>query len=184
MDQGRRRQTRRPALLRNDRRGSARSVGVRNSCDHRRARRPPASSNPSGASPPFRRRCHPPPEPERVPTRNDEPSANNARTNRNRSRRAQRGRSTTELRIVEEHSSRRPILWSGLRPRTGGGTPRAIARIEVRAIDSAMWLVRCCCRQRPQGIPTPALVESRSSRSRELVPESSLPVRPSNVAGG
>jgi len=48
MDQGRRRQTRRPALLRNDRRGSARSVGVRNSCDHRRARGPPASSNPPG----------------------------------------------------------------------------------------------------------------------------------------
>ena len=65
MDQGRRRQTRRPALRENDRRGSARSVGVRNSCEHRRARRPPASSNPSGASPPFRRRCHPPPEMQR-----------------------------------------------------------------------------------------------------------------------
>jgi len=62
------------------------------------------------------------------------------------------------FRIVEEHSSRRPILWSGFRPRTGGGTPRAIARIEVRAIGSAMWLERCCCRRRPQGIPTPALV--------------------------
>jgi hypothetical protein len=39
----------------------------------------------------------------------------------------------------------------------GGGTPRAIARIEVRAIGSAMWLVRCCCRQRPHRIPAPAL---------------------------
>ena len=67
MDQGRRRQTRRPALRENDRRGSARSVGVRISCEHRRARRPPASSNPSGASPPFRRRCHPPPEMQRSP---------------------------------------------------------------------------------------------------------------------
>ena len=97
MDQGRRRQTRRPALRENDRRGSARSADVRNSCDHRRARRPPASSNPSGASPPFRRRCHPPPEPERVPTRNDEPSASSARTNRNRSRRPQRERNTTNV---------------------------------------------------------------------------------------
>ncbi len=57
------------------------------------------------------------------------------------------GGTRPELRIVEEHSSQRPILWSGLRPRTGGGTPRAIARIEVRAIGSAMWLVRCCCRR-------------------------------------
>jgi hypothetical protein len=57
------------------------------------------------------------------------------------------------LRIVEEHSSRRPILWSVLRPRSGGGTPRAIARIEVRAIGSAMWLETCCCRQRPHRIP-------------------------------
>ncbi len=94
------------------------------------------------------------------------------------------GRNTTEIPIVEEHSSQRPTLWSGLRPRTGGGTPRAIARIEVRAIGSAMWLVRCRCRRRPQRIRAPALVESRPSRSRELVPESSLPVRPSNLAGG
>ena len=77
------------------------------------------------------------------------------------------------LRIVEEHSSQRPTLWSGLRPRTGGGTPRAIARIEVRAIGSAMWLVRCCCRRRREGVPAPALVESRPARSRELVPGSS-----------
>lgn len=29
--------------------------------------------------------------------------------------------------------------WVGLRPRIGGGKPRAIARIEERAIGSAMW---------------------------------------------
>jgi hypothetical protein len=73
---------------------------------------------------------------------------------------------------------------AGLRPRMGGGTPRAIARIEVRAIGSAMWLVRCRCRRRPQRIRAPARVESRPSRSRELVPGSSLPVRSSNLAGG
>ncbi len=72
---------------------------------------------------------------------------------------------------------------SGLRPRMGGGTPRAIARIEVRAIGSAMWLVRCCCRRGPHRFPAPALDRSRH-QPRELVPESSLPVRPSNVAGG
>ena len=185
MDQGRRRQTRRPALRENDRRGSARSADVRNSCDHRRARRPPASSNPSGASPPFRRRCHPPPEREKR-SRPGTTSRRRATLERTETGRAAPnvGGAQPTSRIVEEHSSRRPILLVGLRPRTGGGTPRAIARIEVRAIGSAMWLVRCCCRQRPQRIPAPALVESRSSRSRELVPESSLPVRPSNVAGG
>ena len=66
---------------------------------------------------------------------------------------------------------------SGLRPRTGGGTPRAIARIEVRAIGSAMWLVRCCCRRGPHRIPAPALVESRPSRSREPVSGGSCHLR-------
>lgn len=87
----------------------------------------------------------------------------NARTSRNRSRRAQCGRSTTN---VADHrgaflTTTDPLV--GLRPRTGGGTPRAIARIEVRAIGSAMWLERCCCRQRPHRIPAPALVVARSS---------------------
>ena len=70
----------------------------------------------------------------------------------------------------------------GLRPRPGGGTPRAIARIEERAIGSAMWLVRCFSRRRSQRIPTPALERSRQP-PWELVPGSPQPVRPSNVAG-
>ena len=141
-------------------------------------------SNPFGASPPFRRGCHPPPEREQEsrPGRESRWQAMPERTETGRAAPSE-GRNTTEIRIVEEHSSQRPTLWSGLRPRTGGGTPRAIARIEVRAIGSAMWLVRCCCRHRPQRIRAPALVESRPSRSRELVPGSSLPVRPSNLGG-
>ena len=140
---------------------------------------------PSGASPPFRRRCHPPPEREKR-SRPGTTSRRRTTLERTETGRAapNEGGTRPELRIVEEHSSQRPILWSGLRPRTGGGTPRAIARIEVRAIGSAMWLVRCCCRRGPLRIPAPALVESRPSRSRELMPGSSLPVRPSNVAGG
>ena len=185
MDQGRRRQTRRPALRENDRRGSARSADVRNSCDHRRARRPPASSNPSGASPPFRRRCHPPPEMQRGPDQErraiGEQRSNEPKPVAPPPTRAEHDQRFGSSRSIP-HDDRSPR--SVPRPRMGGGTPRAIARIEVRAIGSAMWLVRCCCRQRPQRIPAPALVESRSSRSRELVPESSLPVRPSNVAGG
>ncbi len=53
---------------------------------------------------------HPPPEREKQsrPGTTSRRRAN-ARTNRNRSCRAQRGRNTTELRIVEEHSSQRPI---------------------------------------------------------------------------
>ena len=72
------------------------------------------------------------------------------------------------------HDDRFP---AGLRPRTGGGTPRAIARIEVRAIGSAMWLVRCCCRRGPLRIPAPALVESRPSRSLEPVSGGSCHLR-------
>jgi hypothetical protein len=180
---GRRRQARRPALLmRSARIGPV--LGA-HSCEHRRARRPPASSEPLGASPPFRRGCHPPPEREQEsrPGRESRWRATPERTETGRAA-PSAGRTTTEIRIVEEHSSQRPILWSGLRPRTGGGTPRAIARIEVRAIGSAMWLVRCRCRHRPLRIRAPALVQSRPSRSRELVPGSSLPVRPSNLAGG
>lgn len=59
----------------------------------------------------------------------------------------------------------------------GGGTPRAIARIEVRAIGSAMWLVRCGCRRGPLRIPAPALVESRPSRSWEPVSGGSCHLR-------
>lgn len=180
---GRRRQARRPALsMRSARIGPVLGAHSR---EHRRARSRRHLPNPFGASPPFRRGCHPPPEREQEsrPGRESRWQAMPERTETGRAAPSE-GRNTTEIRIVEEHSSRRPDPRSGLRPRTGGGTPRAIARIEVRAIGSAMWLVRCCCRHRPQRIRAPALVESRPSRSRELVPGSSLPVRPSNLAGG
>ena len=147
----------------NDRRGSARSADVRNSCDHRRARRPPGFIEPSGHHlhsgvdvihhPNVRRG----PDQERRAVgeqRSNEPKPVAPRPS---------GRSTTN---VADHrgaflTTTDPLV--GLRPRSGGGTPRAIARIEVRAIDSAMWLERCCCRQRPHRIPAPALVEARSS---------------------
>lgn len=122
---------------------------MRTSCEHRRARRPPASSNPFGASPPFRRGCHPPPEREQEsrPGRDsrqrespDEPGPVAPRPSEGR-RRPDHGPSRSVPR-----DGRIP---AGLRPRLGGGTPRAIARIEKRAIGSAMWLVRCCCRRGP-----------------------------------
>jgi len=134
--------------------------------------------NPFGASPPFRRGCHPPPEREQEsrPGRESRRRATPERTETGRAA-PNEGRTATEMRIVEEHSSQRPTPRSGLRPRTGGGTPRAIARIEVRAIGSAMWLVRCCCRRGPLRIPAPALVESRPSRSREPVSGGSCHLR-------
>jgi hypothetical protein len=115
---GRRRQTRRPALLDaigEDRPGPWCAPGV-----HRRARRPPASSNPFGASPPFRRGCHPPPEREQESRPGpDSRRRAIARTNRNRSRRAHaRGRRRPDhgpSRSVPRND-RSPV---GLRPRNG-----------------------------------------------------------------
>jgi len=110
------------------------------SCEHRRARRPPASSNPFGASPPFRRGCHPPPERRaRVPTRNDEPSTSNARTNRNRSRRAQTRAEATGSRTVEERSSRRP--YPGRTPSTYGWRYASRDRTHRSARDWQRYVV-------------------------------------------
>ncbi len=139
--------------------------------------------NPFGASPPFRRGCHPPPEREKSPDQ-DERAVGEQRLNEPkpvapRPTRAEHDLSCGSSRSIPRND-RSPV---GLRPRMGGGTPRAIARIEVRAIGSAMWLVRCCCRRGPLRIPTPALDGSRH-QPWELEPGSSLPVRPSNVAGG
>ncbi len=94
---------------------------VRNSCEHRRARRPPTSSNPFGASPPFRRGCRPPPEreresrpgttsrrratPERTETGRAAPNEDGTRPSCGSSRRIPR-------------DDRPPV---GLRPRPGGG---------------------------------------------------------------
>jgi len=113
-----------------------------------------------------------------------EPSASNAITNRNRScRPLGEGQATTEIPDRRGAFLTTTDPWVGLRPRPGGGTPRAIARKKVRAIGSAMWLVRCFSRRRSQRIPTPTLDWSRQP-PWELVPGSPLPVRPSNVAGG
>ncbi len=165
-------------------------------CEHRRARRPPVPSNPVGASPPFRRGCHPPPEHEREsrPGRDSRRRAI-ARTNRNRSRRA-----PSEGRRRPDHGPSRSVprdgrLPAGLRPRMGGGTPRAIARIEVRAIGSAMWLERCGCRRGPQrisgagagGVATRKVAGARVGR---LLPSpiwsagATRPARGTNVAAG
>ena len=92
------------------------------------------------------------------------------------------GRPRPRSRIVEEHSSRRPILGSdSVHALVATRLARSHAR--KRAIGSAMWLVRCFSRRRSQRIPTPALAWSRQP-PWELVPGSPLPVRPSNVAGG
>ena len=139
--------------------------------------------NPFGASPPFRRGCHPPPE-RRPESDQERESRRRGRPDRPRpvAPRPDDGREATGGRTVEECSSRRPYPGR-TPPAPGGGTPRAIARIKVRAIGSAVWLVRCFSRRGPQRIRTPALDRSRHL-PRELVPGSSLPVRPSNVAGG
>ncbi len=128
-----------------DRRGSARSSAVDSTSkvERRRARRPPARvPNPFGASPPFRRGCHPP----QVSGRESrpgrlEPSASNATTNRNRSCRPQgEGQATTEI------PDRRGAFLATTDPRSDSahalvaGTPRAIARIE-RARDWQRYVV-------------------------------------------
>ena len=150
---------------------------MRTSCEHRRARRPPASSNPFGASPPFRRGCHPPPERRESPDQ-DERAVGEQRLNEPKPV-APRPMRAEHDRVADRRGAFLATTdpRSGLRPRTGGGTPRAIARIEVRAIGSAMWLVRCCCRRGPLRIPAPALVESRPSRSREPVSGGSCHLR-------
>ena len=176
---GRRRQTRRPALLmRSARIGPVLWCAPVVSTGGRAGRR--HLPNPFGASPPFRRGCHPPPEREQEsrPGRESRRRATPERTETGRAA-PNEGGPRPELRIVEEHSSQRPILWSGLRPRTGGGTPRAIARIEVRAIGSAMWLVRCCCRHRPQRIPGAgaggvAAIKVAGARAGELAAGSTI----------
>ena len=116
---------------------------VRTSCEHRRARRPPASSNPSGhhlrSGADVIRRPNVSKSPDQDETavgenRPNEPGSVAPRPSEGR-RRPDHGPSRSVPR-----DGRIP---AGLRPRMGGGTPRAIARIEVRAIGSAMWLVRC-----------------------------------------
>ena len=92
--------------------------------ERRRARRPPARvPNPFGASPPFRRGCHPPlvsgreSRPGRL-----EPSASNATTNRNRScRPLGEGQATTEILRSSRSIPRDDRPPVGLRPRPGGG---------------------------------------------------------------
>ena len=66
-----------------------------------------------------------------------------------------------ELRIVEEHSSRRPI--PGRTPSTHWWRHASRDRTHRRARDWQRYvgLERCFSRRGPQGIPTPARVESR-----------------------
>ena len=112
-----------------------------------------------------------------------EPSTSNATTNRNRSCRPQdEGRPRPRSRIVEEHSSRRPIL--GRTPSTPWWRHASRDRTQESARDWQRYvgLVRCFSRRRSQRIPTPALAWSRQP-PWELVPGSPQPVRPSNVAG-
>ncbi len=94
--------------------------------------------NPFGASPPFRRGCHPPPEREQEsrPGRESRRRATPERTETGRAA-PNEGRNTTEIADRRGAFLATTDPRSGLRPRTGGGTPRAIARIEVRAIGSA-----------------------------------------------
>ena len=119
----------------------------------------------------------------RVPTRHDEPSASNAATNRNRSRRPP---------TRAEHdrvADRRGAFLATTDPRTGSVHALVAARLarshasKSARLAALVWLVRCFSRRGPLRIPTPALDGSRH-QPWELEPGSSLPVRPSNVAGG
>ena len=171
-----------------DRRGSARSSAVDSTSEveRRRTRRPPAQE-----IEPLRGITSIPARMSSATGRGREsrpgrlkPSTSNATTNRNRSCRPPgEGQATTEIRIVEEHSSRRPI--PGRTPSTPWWRHASRDRTHRRSarLAALCGLVRCFSRRRSRRIPTPALAWSRQP-PWELLPGSPLPVRPSNVAGG
>ena len=161
--------------------------GVRNSCDHRRARRPPASSNPlpghhlhSGVDvirhPNVQRRSRPGTTSRRRATLE--------RTG-NRSRRAQ-WRAEHDRRFGSSrsipHDDRSPR--SGLRPRTGGGTPPC-DRTHRSARDWQRYVVGKVLLSPGDrtGIPDAGAGGVAIIKIAELVPGSSLPVRPSERGG-
>ena len=149
--------------------------------ERRRARRPPARDRtPSGASPPFRRGCHPPPE-RREQSRPGMTSRRRATPQRTEAGRAtpKRGRNTTGLRIVEEHSSRRPI--------PGRDPVHALVAVRLARshaskcarFGSTMWLVRCCCRRGPLEDPDAgaggvATIEAVGARAGKLATRSTI----------
>ncbi len=179
-----------------DRRGSARSL-VRTdvSTGGRAGRR--HLPNPFGASPPFRRGCHPPPEREREsrPGRDSRRRAI-ARTNRNRSRRA-----PSEGRRRPDLTDRRGAFLATAvsRPDSVHGwvavrLARSHASKCARLAALCGWKGAAVAKDRT-GSRAPALVESRPGRSREpvsgrLLPSpiwsagATRPARGTNVAAG
>ena len=169
-------QARHAALVRSARIGPVRRATA---VERRRARRPPASSVPPGASPPFRadvvRRPNAEPKSETGLEAADEVVP------RDRDRSPRRTSGTTDVRTVEERSSRRPFPAGPSLRLVAVAAVRAIARVEVRAIGSAVWLERCFSRRGPLRIPAPALM-GHDLRPREPAPVGSCQLRPGAVA--
>ena len=167
-------------LLSCDRRGSARSgaqllVTSGGRAGRRLRRFRPGITSVSGADV-IRR-----PTQSGSPRQDEEPPTKSPRGTETGRATARERAGAAGVRTVEEHSSRRPFP-AGPRQRQGGGAPRAIARIEVRAIGSAVWLVRCFSRRGSLRIPAPALRGSRPRQPREPAPEGSCQLRPGAVA--
>ena len=112
---------------------------MRNSCEHRRARRPPASSNPlghhlhSGADVIRHQNVR------RVPTRTREPSARIARRTGSGRAAPKRGAEATGSPTVEERSSRRP--YPGRTPSTYGWRYASRDRTHRSARDWQRYVV-------------------------------------------